>query len=334
MTKTLGVVPIGMLVLAAAVYGLVFPLNEMAAMEGAPYFAHAFWQTLVGGLALYGLSLARGERVSFRWPFLRAYVVVGAFGFSLPMALVTLASPKLPTGLVSLAFALTPTCTYVLSVIARLDRLSLYGFVGIALGFAGVAIILAPGSALPGASAVGWFLLTLIIPVMLAICNVAAALLRPPATSSTVMGAGFLLGAALSILPLMVLAGTATCRRAARRCCQRSVPARSTRSSSSSSQRSCGATAPPSSPSSTIWPSSPPSAGPPSSSAKRPASTPGSHWRLWRWASSSRSSGIGRRTRARLDDAERPEISRCCWRRSRAGALPRGPQRRARSASR
>ncbi len=207
MTKTLGFVPIGMLIMAAAVYGLVFPLNHMAAMEGAPYFAHAFWQTLVGGLALYLFALLRGERVSFRWRFLRAYLVVGAFGFGLPMALVTLASPKLPTGLVSLAFALSPTCTYLLSVALRLDRVSVYGFIGIALGFAGVAIVLAPDSALPGAGAVGWFLLTLVIPLLLAICNVGAALLRPPATGSTVMGAGFLLGAALSILPLMVLSG-------------------------------------------------------------------------------------------------------------------------------
>ncbi|MEO1190439.1 MAG: DMT family transporter [Pseudomonadota bacterium] len=205
MTKTLGFVPIGLLVLAALVYGLIFPLNRLGAEAGAPHFGHAFWQVLLGGLALYLLTLLRGERLSASWPFLRAYLVVGALGFGLPMAIVTLVSPHLPAGIVPLAFALSPTCTYLLSVIFRLDRLAVFGLVGIALGFAGVALVLAPEEALPSADALGWFLLTLIIPVMLAGANVGAALLRPPATSSTVMGAGFLLGGALSILPLVLI---------------------------------------------------------------------------------------------------------------------------------
>ncbi|GAB5469489.1 MAG: DMT family transporter [Rhodospirillales bacterium] len=204
MSKTLGIVPIGLLVLAALVYALVFPLNRLASEAGAPHFGHAFWQTLIGGLALYLLTLVKGERLSLRWPYLRAYLVVGAFGFSLPMALVTLVSPNLPGAIVPLAFALSPTCTYLLSVLMRLDRLSTFGLVGIALGFAGVAIVLAPEEALPHADALGWFLLTLAIPVLLAIANVGAAVLRPPATSSTVMGAGFLLGAAAVILSLML----------------------------------------------------------------------------------------------------------------------------------
>ncbi len=207
MTKTLGVVPIGMLVLAAVIYALVFPMNSLASAAGATPLGNAFWQTLVGGLALLIISSLRGSPVSFRWPYLRAYLVVGIFGFGLPPAIITLVSGHLPSGLISLAFALSPTCTYALSVIVRLDRFSTFGLVGIALGFAGVAMVLAPEESGIGADQLLWFLLTLVIPLLLAVTNVSAAVLRPPATTSTVMGAGFLLGAAISTFPLMLVFG-------------------------------------------------------------------------------------------------------------------------------
>jgi drug/metabolite transporter (DMT)-like permease len=44
---------------------------------------------------------------------------------------------------------------------------------------------------------------------MFAGSNVAAAILRPPASSSVAMGAGVLLGSALVLLPIMLLAGQA-----------------------------------------------------------------------------------------------------------------------------
>lgn len=209
MEKTLGVVPIGMLILAALVYGLVFPFNALATQAGATFFGHAFWQVFIGGAALFVIAMARGQVVSFRWQYLRAYVVVGAFGFGLPMALLTFVGPNLPQGILPLVLALSPIFTYLVSIFFRLDRLALFGVIGIALGFAGVAVVLVPDSALPGEDAIVWFLLALIVPAMLAIANVSAALLRPPETTSLVMGSGFLLGAALSLLPLMLLFGQA-----------------------------------------------------------------------------------------------------------------------------
>lgn len=205
--RTLAPLPIGMLIAAALIYGLVFPFNQLAAEAGGTFFGHAFWQVFLAGVALYIVAMLRGQRVPFGWVWFRAYVVVGAFGFGLPMALLTFVGPNLPTAIVSLVLALSPTCTYLASILLRIDRLSAFGIVGILLGFAGVAVVIAPDSAMPGTDAVSWFLLALIVPVFLAIANVSAALLRPPEATSTVMGAGFLLGAALSLLPLMLLFG-------------------------------------------------------------------------------------------------------------------------------
>lgn len=205
MRATLGVIPLSMLIAAALIYALVFPFNKLASDAGAGYFGHAFWQVLLAGVVLYAVANMRGGKVSFRWQYLRAYLMVGAFGFGLPMALLTFVAPKLPTGIISLVLALSPTFTYLASIVVGLDRLSIFGLVGIALGFAGVAVILAPESAMPGTGGAAWFLLALVTPIFLAIANVSAALLRPPATTSTVMGAGFLLGAAASLLPLVLI---------------------------------------------------------------------------------------------------------------------------------
>ncbi len=208
MSETLRPLPIGLLLLSATIYGLVFPLNRLAGDAGASHFGHAFWQTLIGGLALYLLASLKGDRVPFRWTYLRAYLVVGATGFGLPLALITMVSPHLPTALVSLAFALAPATTYLFSVLCRLERFSTFGLLGIALGFAGVLIVLAPEQGESGPSYdIVWFLLTLIIPALFAITNLSAVLLRPPGASSVAMGAGYLLGAALSISPLMLVTG-------------------------------------------------------------------------------------------------------------------------------
>ena len=209
MQTTLAPLPIAMLIAAAAIYGLIFTFNDMAAAAGATFFGHAFWQTALGGSALLIGCLLRGQRFSLRWLHLRAYIVVGAFGFGLPMALLTFVAPHLPAGILSLVLALSPAFTYLGSVVLRMDRLSPYGLLGIALGFAGVAVVLVPDSALPSADAASWFLLALVTPIFLAVANISAAVLRPPETTSFVMGAGFLLGAALTLLPLMLIFGQA-----------------------------------------------------------------------------------------------------------------------------
>ncbi|MEQ8651639.1 MAG: DMT family transporter [Kiloniellales bacterium] len=213
MVKSPGGLAFGMLLVSASVYGLVYPLNRLAGEAGATHFGQAFWPTLIGGLALALLAKLRGDVVSLRWPYLRLYLIVGATGFGLPLALITMISPHLPTALVSLCVALAPAFTYALSLLCRLDRFSLIGLAGIVLGFAGVIVVLAPKgmgldeSGLEGEEALYWFLLTLVIPLLFAITNLSAALLRPPNSSSLALGAGYLLGAAVFVLPLKILTG-------------------------------------------------------------------------------------------------------------------------------
>ena len=198
-----------MLVAAAVIYGAMFSVNKMAAAGGAPPLAYAFWQSFGAGVVLWIVLTLRGERLGMSRQALTSYIVIGALVSGLPISLLTYIAPKLPAGIMTLVLALSPPFTFAISVLARVERFRWLGLIGLLFGFAGVVLIVAPGASLGGAGAWKWFLLALLAPVMFAGSNVAAAVLRPPASSSVATGAGVMLGSAAVLLPIMLLAGQA-----------------------------------------------------------------------------------------------------------------------------
>jgi drug/metabolite transporter (DMT)-like permease len=70
------------------------------------------------------------------------------------------------------------------------------GVIGILFGFAGVALVAAPSAALPSRDMAGWFLLSLVAPLLFASANICAAFLAPREGSTVGAGAGILLGSA------------------------------------------------------------------------------------------------------------------------------------------
>jgi drug/metabolite transporter (DMT)-like permease len=196
-----------LLLSAAAIYGSVFTVNKIAAIGGAPALAYAFWQSFGAGLVLWVVLRLRGERLSVSRQHLTGYIVIGALIVGIPISLLTYIAPKLPAGVMTLVLALSPPFTFMISVLTRVERFRWLGLVGLLFGFAGVVLVVAPGATLGAPQAWAWFLLALAAPVMFAGSNVAAAILRPPASSSVAMGAGVLFGSALVLLPVMLAAG-------------------------------------------------------------------------------------------------------------------------------
>jgi len=196
-----------LLLSAAAIYGSVFTVNKIAATGGAPALAYAFWQSFGAGLVLWVVLRLRGERLSVSRQHLTGYIVIGALVIGIPISLLTYIAPKLPAGVMTLVLALSPPFTFMISVLTRVERFRWLGLVGLLFGFAGVVLVVAPGATLGAPQAWAWFLLALAAPVMFAGSNVAAAILRPPASSSVAMGAGVLFGSALVLLPVMLAAG-------------------------------------------------------------------------------------------------------------------------------
>jgi drug/metabolite transporter (DMT)-like permease len=198
-----------MLLGAAVIFGAVFSVNKLAANGGAPALAYAFWQSFGAGLLLWIVLTLRGEKLSVARAALINYIVVGALVIGIPISLLTYIAPKLPAGVMTLVLALSPPFTFIMGVLARVERFRWLGLIGLLFGFAGVVLIVAPGASAAEPIAWQWFLLALLAPVMFAAANVSAALLQPPASSSVATAAGVLFGSALVILPVMLIAGQA-----------------------------------------------------------------------------------------------------------------------------
>ena len=199
------------LVGAAIVYGAIFSVNKLAAAAGTPPLAQGFWQSLGGGLLLLIILALKGRKLALGRRHLLSYLVIGALAVGVPMSLLTYAAPHLPAGLQTIVLALSPPLTYFLGMLARIERFRVLGLLGLAFGFAGVLIIIV-GLALEESApdAWRWFALSLIAPMLFACSNLAAALLRPPLSSSLSMAAGMLVGSSAMLIPIMAIAGQAS----------------------------------------------------------------------------------------------------------------------------
>jgi drug/metabolite transporter (DMT)-like permease len=199
------------LVGAAIVYGAIFSVNKLAAAAGTPPLAQGFWQSLGGGLLLLIILALKGRKLALGRRHLLSYLVIGALAVGVPMSLLTYAAPHLPAGLQTIVLALSPPLTYFLGMLARIERFRVLGLLGLAFGFAGVLVIIVGlGLEESAPDAWRWFALSLIAPLLFACSNLAAALLRPPLSSSLSMAAGMLVGSSAMLIPIMAIAGQAS----------------------------------------------------------------------------------------------------------------------------
>ena len=193
-----------MLVVAAVLYGGIFPVNRLAAEAGWPAVGFALVPALLGGLLLAGAGLAFGARLSLAPKALLADVVIGGLVIGLPIGILVTAAQHLPASTLTLVLCLSPILTLAIARLTGSERFDKSVLLGMVMGTLGIALMVWPDSGGLGAGGVRWFLLALIAPVMFATANNCAVWLRPPAAPAVSMAAGTLLGGAL-VAAIMVL---------------------------------------------------------------------------------------------------------------------------------
>ena len=198
---------VALLLLAALIYGAIFPVNRFAAEAGWQPLSFAFQQSLFAGLALGIIGLVFGIRPGVTWSHLSAYVVIGGLVVGLPMGLLVAAASHLDASVVTLVLCLSPIVTLVIGSFLGIERFSRNMLIGMLLGIVGIAVIVVPQSAVLREGTWGWFLLSLGAPLMFATANNLAKYMRPPATHSLAMASGTLLGAAVVSLVVLLVFG-------------------------------------------------------------------------------------------------------------------------------
>jgi drug/metabolite transporter (DMT)-like permease len=197
--------PLALLVFAAAIYSMTFSLNRIAITEGIPIFPFVFWQGLGTAVVSLVAALVMRQPPSLRKEFLRLYLLFGFVGIALPYTLLAVVAPKVPAGAIALGLLLTPILTYAFSVLFRLDRVRLLRVIGILFGLAGILLVVVPGTSLPEPGMAPWLLMAFGAPLCYAFGTVCVAILRPAESKPIPLTFGLSLASALLMLPVMAV---------------------------------------------------------------------------------------------------------------------------------
>ena len=188
------------LALLAALWGGAFVFLRVAAPVLGPAWTAEF-RVLLGGLALLAWFRLTGVDAGLR-QHARFYLLIGAVNIAAPFALYSYAAMHLSASLLSIVNSTAPIFGLAWSALFRDERVTPGKAVGLALGIAGVGLVVQPPASDP-APQFGWALAA----ALTACCayGVTGVLMKRFSTGASPRGmaAGNQLAAALVLLPLL-----------------------------------------------------------------------------------------------------------------------------------
>lgn len=199
--------PFVALVVTGAAWGATQPLAKVAVSEGYRHFGLIFWQTVLVGLLLGGLTLLRGKRLPLHAAALRLYLFIAMIGTVAPGIASYQAAVHLPSGVLSILLSSVPMFALPIALALGTDRLSSARVLGLLLGLAGVALLVLPRASLPAGTPSVWIAIALIASACYALeGNVVAKWGTQGLDAVQVLTGASVLGAGLS-LPLALASG-------------------------------------------------------------------------------------------------------------------------------
>ncbi len=149
-------------------WGSTHPLGKIATETGHGPFGLIFWQQVVMVAVLGAIALVRRKGIRLTGPALRFYVIVAVLGTLIPNGTFYASVAHLPSGVMSIIIATIPMLAFPMALALGMDRFSVLRLVGLVMGLAGVALLAAPGAALPDAGLVAWLPVALVGPLFYA----------------------------------------------------------------------------------------------------------------------------------------------------------------------
>lgn len=149
-------------------WGSTHPLGKIATETGHGPFGLIFWQQVVMVVVLGAIALVRRKGMLLTRGAIRFYVVVAVLGTIIPNGTFYTSVAHLPSGIMSIIIAMIPMLAFPMALALGMDRFSGLRLAGLALGLTGVALLAAPGAALPDAAMLGWLPVAVIGPLFYA----------------------------------------------------------------------------------------------------------------------------------------------------------------------
>ncbi len=136
----------GMLVLLSVVWGGAFLFYKLLDNAGLPPFTIVLGRVGGAALVLLPIVVLSGRTMPRSWAIWRALFVLGAFNNLIPFALIILGEKQIDSGLASVFNATTPMFAALIAHLSNRDeKLTPNKIAGVALGIAGVALLMGPG---------------------------------------------------------------------------------------------------------------------------------------------------------------------------------------------
>lgn len=130
-------------------WGLCIPLAKIAVSTGYQPFGLIFWQVSIVAVLMTGLCVLRGKPFPSLRPAWRLLVAVALLGAVIPDVAYYTAAQHLPGGVLSIVISSVPIFAFPLALMLGNDRLRATRILGLALGFGGILLLLAPQADLP-----------------------------------------------------------------------------------------------------------------------------------------------------------------------------------------
>lgn len=184
------------LLVLGGIWGLTPTVAKLAMAAGVPGLGFGFWAALGSASLLALVCLARRIRIPLDRAHLRYYAGAGLTGFALANLFGYTALRHIPAGFFALVMPLSPMLTVIGAALMGQERLTPRSVCGTALGFAGVALAMAPGAALPDSSLIGWALIAALCPACYAAANLIGVQWAPRNTQPLAAATGTLVAAA------------------------------------------------------------------------------------------------------------------------------------------
>ncbi|WP_127115223.1 DMT family transporter [Shimia sediminis] len=143
-------------------WGLTQPLAKIAVSTGYQQFGLIFWQLVIGVTTLGSVTLITGRSLPLTAPALRLYVIIALIGTIIPNGASFKALVHIPSGVQSVLMSLVPMAAFPIALMLSLERFQMRRLSGLALGLAGVLLLVLPEASLPDRAAVPWMALTLV----------------------------------------------------------------------------------------------------------------------------------------------------------------------------
>ncbi len=134
----------GMLLLLSVLWGATFLYVELA-LEELPPFTIVFLRVAIGAIGLYAYMFFRAIRMPGGARLWASFFVMGLINNFLPFSLIFWGQTEIGAGLAAIMNATTPLWTVLVAHFFTADeKLSINKIVGLAIGFAGVVILIGP----------------------------------------------------------------------------------------------------------------------------------------------------------------------------------------------